>query len=214
MSQVRVHNFTVSLDGFGTGEGQSMEAPFGHAQDRLMQWFFGTRTFRAMHGEPGGSTGIDEAFASNWGPGIGAEIMGRNKFGPQRGPWADEEWKGSWGTTRCFTRPSSSLPITPAPRSRWTAARRSTSSTPAPPRPSTRRAGLRAAWTSASAEGRRPSARSSPLTWSITCTSWWRPSCWDEANPLWDGLEGLERRVSTEVVSSPSGVTHLTFTRR
>ena len=105
MSQVRVHNFTVSLDGFGTGEGQSLEAPFGHAQDRLMQWFFGTRTFRAMHGEPGGSTGIDEAFASNWGPGIGAEIMGRNKFGPQRGPWADEEWKGWWGDNPVFHTP-------------------------------------------------------------------------------------------------------------
>jgi hypothetical protein len=61
MSQVRVHNFTISLDGFGTGAGQSLEAPFGHAQDRLMTWFFATRTFRAMHGEPGGSTGVDEA---------------------------------------------------------------------------------------------------------------------------------------------------------
>ena len=97
MSHVRVHNFSVSLDGFGAGEGQSLEAPFGHAHSRLTEWFFATRTFHEMHGEPGGGTGVDDAMASNWGPGIGAEIMGRNKFGPQRGPWADEAWKGWWG---------------------------------------------------------------------------------------------------------------------
>ena len=94
MAQVRVHNFSVSLDGFGTGEGQSSDAPFGHATDRLMEWLLATRTFHAMHDKAGGDTGVDEAFASNWGPGIGAEIMGRNKFGPQRGPWEDDEWKG------------------------------------------------------------------------------------------------------------------------
>ncbi|MGH3295801.1 MAG: dihydrofolate reductase family protein, partial [Trebonia sp.] len=97
MSLVRVHNFAVSLDGFGAGDEQSLESPFGHADDRLMRWFFPTRTFRAMQGQAGGTTGVDDTFASNWGPGIGAEIMGRNKFGPQRGPWTDEEWKGWWG---------------------------------------------------------------------------------------------------------------------
>jgi hypothetical protein len=78
VSQVRVHNFSVSLDGFGTGAGQSLEAPFGHAGTRLHEWF-PTRTFRAMQGQPGGSTGIDDAFARAWAPGIGAEIMGRGK---------------------------------------------------------------------------------------------------------------------------------------
>src|SRR6266487_4042744 len=86
VSQVRVHNFSVSLDGFGTGEGQSLDAPFGHAGTRLHEWFFPTRTFRAMQGQPGGSTGIDDAFASAWEPGIGAEIMGRGKFGPHHAP--------------------------------------------------------------------------------------------------------------------------------
>ena len=86
MSQVRVHNFSVSLDGFGTGEGQSLDAPFGHAGTRLHEWFFATRTFHAMQGQPGGSTGIDDAFASAWGPGIGAEIIGRGKFGPHPAP--------------------------------------------------------------------------------------------------------------------------------
>jgi hypothetical protein len=94
MSLVRVHNFSVSLDGFSAGADQGLEAPFGHAGDRLVRWFTGTRSFHVMQGQEGGSTGIDDAFASNWGPGIGAEIMGRNKFGPQRGPWTDEEWKG------------------------------------------------------------------------------------------------------------------------
>ena len=188
MSQVRVHNFCVSLDGFGTGEGQSMEAPFGHAQDRLMQWFFGTRTFRAMHGEPGGSTGIDEAFASNWGPGIGAEIMGRNKFGPQRGPWADEEWKGWWGDNPVFHTPVFVLTHHARPPIEMDGGTtfHFIDASPA----EALDAASRAAWTSASAEGRRPSASSSPLTWSITCTSWWRPSCWDEANCSGTGSRG------------------------
>src|SRR5947207_6535390 len=115
VSQVRVHNFSVSLDGFGTGEGQSREAPFGHAGTRLHEWFFPTRTFREMQGEPGGSTGIDDAFASNWGPGIGAEIMGRNKFGPQRGPWIDQEWEGWWGDDPPFDTPVFILTHHPRP---------------------------------------------------------------------------------------------------
>ena len=105
MSQVRVHNFSVSLDGFGTGAGQSLDAPFGHAGTRLHEWFFPTHTFRAMQGQPGGSTGIDDAFASAWEPGIGAEIMGRGKFGPHHGPWPDQEWTGWWGDTPPFHTP-------------------------------------------------------------------------------------------------------------
>src|SRR3974390_3473843 len=82
VSQVRVHNFSVSLDGVGTGVGQSLDAPFGHAGTRLHEWFFPTRTFRAMQGQPGGSTGIDDAFASAWATGTGPEIMWRGKFRP------------------------------------------------------------------------------------------------------------------------------------
>jgi hypothetical protein len=66
MPQVRVHNFSASLDGFGTGEGQRLDAPFGHAQGRLLDWFLATRTFQAMHDQPGGGHGVDEALASNW----------------------------------------------------------------------------------------------------------------------------------------------------
>ena len=86
--RVRVHNFSVSLDGVGVGEGQSIDAPFGHAGHRLLEWALATRTFQEMglHGEQGRSVGVDEVFASRWNTGIGAEIMGRNKFAPSRGP--------------------------------------------------------------------------------------------------------------------------------
>src|SRR5258708_6645021 len=113
LAQVRVHNFSVSLDGFGTGGGQSLDAPFGHAGTRLHEWFFPTRTFRAMQGQPGGSTGIDDAFARAWAPGIGAEIMGRGKFGPHRGPRPDHEWNRWWGDTPPFPPPPLFLPPPP-----------------------------------------------------------------------------------------------------
>src|SRR5581483_1759671 len=106
MSRVRVHNFAVSLDGFGAGEGQSLDAPFGHAGSRLHEWFFPTRTCRAMRGARDGSTDVDDDFARQWNVGIGAEIMGRNKFSPHRGPWADhDDWKGWWGDEPPFHTP-------------------------------------------------------------------------------------------------------------
>ena len=104
MSRVRVHNFAVSLDGFGTGADQSLEAPFGHAQGRLMSWFMGTRTFHAMQGQQGGTTGVDEVFAAQWGPGIGAEIMGAAMFGLHTFP-DDPDWKGWWGDEPPFGTP-------------------------------------------------------------------------------------------------------------
>ena len=116
MSRVRVHNFSVSLDGFGTGEGQSREAPFGHAGTRLHEWFFPTRTFREMQGEPGGSTGIDDAFASNWGPGIGAEIMGRTSSGPSEAHGPTKSGKAGGATTRPSIPPCSFSPTTRDPR--------------------------------------------------------------------------------------------------
>jgi hypothetical protein len=82
MSLARVHNFTISLDGFGTGEGQTLEEPFGHAGQRLHRWMFATRFWGEMVGQPGGGGGVDDAFARKHGAGIGAEIMGAGKFGP------------------------------------------------------------------------------------------------------------------------------------
>ena len=164
MSRVRVHNFSVSLDGFGSGEGQSLDAPFGHAGTRLHEWFFATRSFHAMQGQPGGSGGVDDAFASAWGPGIGAEIMGRNKFGPQRGPWADHEWQGWWGDNPPFHTPVFVLTHHPRPLRRWMAAPRSTSPAPAPPRPFSRHDRPQPGWTSGLAAAQLPSAPSWPLT--------------------------------------------------
>jgi len=99
MSLVRVQNFCISLDGFGTGEGQSHDAHFGHAGDRLHQWLFTTRWW-----QPGGSGGVDDAFAQQFAPGIGAEIMGAGKFG-HPGWHEDPEWKGAWGPNPPFHTP-------------------------------------------------------------------------------------------------------------
>src|SRR5437762_13412861 len=96
MSRVRVHCFSVSLDGFATGVGQAGDAPFGHAGGRLLEWFAATQTFHRIHGESGGSTGTDYAFAAVWERGIGGDNMVRNMVRLQRGPCTDFEWKGLW----------------------------------------------------------------------------------------------------------------------
>ena len=107
MSQLlRVQNFCVSQDGFGAGEGQSLERPFGHAEPRptSASWAFATASW-PNRTDPGGSRGLDDYFTRDFARNIGAEIMGRNKFGPQRGPWEDLDWKGWWGDTPPFHTP-------------------------------------------------------------------------------------------------------------
>jgi len=103
MSKLRVHNFVVSLDGYASGEGQSKEAGFGHAQPEFLDWFGKLGIWRG--GEPDGTLGPDEAIASAWGTAIGAEIMGRNKFRPTSGPWPDDGWAGWWGEQPPFHTP-------------------------------------------------------------------------------------------------------------
>jgi dihydrofolate reductase len=93
-----------------------VDTPFRHAGSRLLTWASATRTFRRMHGEAGGSTGLDDAFASNWSAGIGAEIMGRNKFGPYRAEWGDEDWRAWWGDDPVFHTPVIVLTHHPRPR--------------------------------------------------------------------------------------------------
>ncbi|MFG2598343.1 dihydrofolate reductase family protein [Streptomyces sp. NPDC048462] len=107
MSQLlRVQNFTVSADGFGAGEGQSLEKPFGHADPRSMfAWASATEHPPVRRSEPGGSRGLDDYFTRDYARNIGAEIMGRNKFSPQRGPWQDYEWQGWWGDEPPFHTP-------------------------------------------------------------------------------------------------------------
>lgn len=97
MARLNVKSFAVSLDGYGAGAQQSLDQPLGVRGPELMQWFFPTRTWRAMQGLDGGETGVDDGFASAGMRGNGAWILGRNMFGPVRGPWPDEAWKGWWG---------------------------------------------------------------------------------------------------------------------
>ncbi|HSU00540.1 MAG TPA: dihydrofolate reductase, partial [Geodermatophilus sp.] len=104
--RTRVHNFSISLDGFGTGEGLTLDEPFGHAGHRMHKWMLVTRFGREqVLGESGGTEGVDHAMAAQFGPGIGAEIMGRNKFDPQGGPWRDDGWQGWWGDEPPFHTP-------------------------------------------------------------------------------------------------------------
>ena len=213
MPRVRVHNFSVSLDGFGTGERQTLEAPFGHAGGRLHEWFFPTRTFRSMTGQDGGSTGVDDAFARAWDPGIGAEIMGRGKFGPQHGPWPDQEWNGWWGDNPPFHTPVFVLTSYP--------------------RPSVQMDGgttfhfLDASPAEALAQAREAAGEADvrigggPTTvrefLAADLIDYLHivvvPIVLGRGERLWDGLESLEDRFGIETVASPSGVTHVILSR-
>ena len=97
MSKVRVQSFAISIDGYGAGPDQDLQNPLGVNGPELMEWFFHTRVWRKMHGQPDGETGVDNEMAELGFAGIGAWILGRNMFGPIRGPWPDDSWKGWWG---------------------------------------------------------------------------------------------------------------------
>src|SRR5947209_16722007 len=106
MAKVRVAGFSISLDGFRAGPDQSVENPLGKRGPEMFEWFFGTRTFRAMTGQEGGSAGLDEAYAHRSMDGFGAFILGRNMFGPIRGDWPDGSWKGWWGDNPPYHAPT------------------------------------------------------------------------------------------------------------
>jgi len=105
MSRLRVESLSMSFDGYGAGPNQSLENPLGENGKTIFEWFFPTLTFNKMIGQSGGTTGIDNQFASRGFENIGANIMGRNMFGPIRGPWKDEEWKGWWGPNPPYHSP-------------------------------------------------------------------------------------------------------------
>src|SRR5215208_1091045 len=214
MSQVRVHNFSISLDGFGTGEGLTVDAPFGHAGERLHEWMFGTRFGHAMMGEDGGGMGVDHSFAERHELGIGAEIMGRGKFGPWDGAGSDEEWRGAWGPNPPFHTPVFVLMHRPRP-------------------PLEMEGGTVFHFVDASPQEVLDLARQAAGDLDVrigggptTVRNFLAADLIDTLHVvqvpillgrgvrLWDGLEGIEERFDVEAVSSPSGVTHLTFTRR
>jgi dihydrofolate reductase len=97
MTRVRVHNYTISLDGYGAGPRQTRETPLGVGGEELHKWYIPTRTFQRMMGKEGGTTGAGDDFAARYLVGVGAYIMGRNMFGPIRGSWPDDAWRGWWG---------------------------------------------------------------------------------------------------------------------
>jgi len=105
MPKLRVHAMAMSIDGYGAGPQQSLESPLGIGGLAMHDWAFKTRAFHSVHGEEGGTTGVDDGFVARGFENIGAWIVGRNMFGPVRGPWPDENWKGWWGDTPPFHTP-------------------------------------------------------------------------------------------------------------
>ena len=97
MPKVRVSSFAISVDGFSAGPRQDLQNPLGERGMELMQWFFQTQAWRSTHGQSGGESGVDDRIAGEAMAGLGAWILGRNMFGPVRGPWPDESWRGWWG---------------------------------------------------------------------------------------------------------------------
>jgi len=215
MPRVRVHNFSVSLDGFGTGEGQQLDAPFGHAGHRLMEWAFETRTFREMgfHGESAGSRGVDNAFASQWSLGIGAEIMGRNKFGPQRGPCEDQEWRGWWGENPVFHTPVIVLTHHPRPTLKMEGGT-TFHFLDADPVSALERARELAGDLDVRIGGGVSTVRQFLEADLIDHMHLVQvPILLGRGERLWDGLEKLEQRFEIESTPSPQGVLHMSFTR-
>ncbi|MGN6522005.1 MAG: dihydrofolate reductase family protein [Actinomycetes bacterium] len=208
MSLTRVHNFAISLDGFATGEPQSLEAPFGHAGHRLHQWMFRTRYWHE-----GGTTGVDDAFAQRNNDGIGAEIMGANKFGPPG--WQDDpEWKGWWEDNPPFHTPTFVLTHRPRPPMQMLGGTTFHFLDAAPAD------ALAVARGAAGGGDVRIGGGASVVRQFLAAGLVDHlhvvqvPIVLGRGVRLWDGLEGLEDGYDVESVSSPSGVTHVTFTRR
>lgn len=212
MALARVHNFSVSLDGFGTGEPQGHEEPFGHAGERLHQWMFATRFWGEMVGQPGGSAGVDDAFARQHGPGIGAEIMGAGKFGPP-GWHEDPGWKGWWGPNPPFHTPTFVLTHHPRPSIEMEGGTtfHFVDASPAE--------ALEIARHAADGQDVRLGGGPTMIRDFLAAGLVDRmhvvvvPILLGRGVRLWDGLEGLEKAYVVETASSSSGVTHLTFTR-
>jgi dihydrofolate reductase len=115
MSKLSVRTFALSLDGYGAGPNQDLQNPLGVNGPELMEWVFQTRAWRQLHGLPGGETGVDNDNVEQGFAGIGAWILGRNMFGPIRGPWPDDSWKGWWGDEPPYHTPVFVLTHHPRP---------------------------------------------------------------------------------------------------
>jgi dihydrofolate reductase len=213
MTRTRIHNFSISLDGFGTGEDLTLEAPFGHAGHRLHGWMIATRFGASIMGGTDGTVGVDNAFAQQHEPGIGAEIMGAGKFGPPG--WQDDaDWDGWWGPNPPFHTPTFVLTHRPRPSIEMEGGTtfHFLDATPA--------AALDAAREAAGELdvriGGGPSVVRDFLAAGLVDHMHvvQVPILLGRGVRLWDGLEGLDADYEIEAVSAPSGVTHLTFDRK
>jgi dihydrofolate reductase len=213
MSDLRVHNLSISLDGFATGEGQAPDAPFGHAGERLHEWMFATRFWYEMVGGRGGSVGADNAFAARNGHGIGAEIMGAGKFGPPG--WQDDpDYKGAWGANPPFHTPVFVLTHRPRPSIEMEGGT-TFHFLDASPAEALKRA-REAAGGQDVRLGGGPSVVRDFLAEGLVDHMHvvQVPILLGRGVRIWDGLESLEEAYDIEAVSTPSGVTHLTFTAK
>ena len=213
MSLARVQFFSISLDGFGTGEGLSLESPFGHAGERLHEWMFQTRWWHERMGEPGGTSGLDDAFLRLHDVGIGAEIMGAGKYGYPG--WKDNpDWKGWWGDEPPFHTPVYVLThhVQPPIEMAGGTTFHFLDATPAEAL-ATARAGadggdVRIGGGAATIRAFLEAGLVDALHVVIV------PIVLGRGSRLWDGLAGLEDGYDIESIASPSGVTHVIFTRR
>jgi dihydrofolate reductase len=207
MPLTRVHNFAISLDGFGTGEPQSLDAPFGHAGERLHEWMFKTSWWA-----PGGGRGVDDVFVRQFDPGIGAEIMGAGKWG-YPGWHENPDWNGHWGPNPPFHTPVVVLTHHPRP-------------------PIEMEGGTTFHFLDASPAEALKTAREGAGGLDVRIGGGATvirdflaaglidhlhlavvPILLGRGVRLWDGLEGVESDYRIESVSAPSGITHVTFTR-
>lgn len=217
MSAVRVHNIGISLDGFATGEGQSLETPFGHAGGRLMTWYFPTATFQRLSGDRerravDPAAEADDAFARRGWEGIGVEIMGANKFGPPG--WQDDPaWQGWWGEEPPFHTPV--LVLTHRPRPPLELRGTTFHFLDAAPAAALAAARELAGGLDVRLGGGPTSLREFLAADLVDLLHVVQvPIVLGRGVRLWDGLEGIETRFDVESVTTPSGATHLTFTRR
>ncbi len=208
MSRTRVHNFSISLDGFAAGEPQSLETPFGHAGQRLHEWMFATRFWG-----PDGAEGLDDALARRTDDGIGAEVMGANKFGPPG--WADDpDWRGWWGPNPPFHTPTFVLthhrrePMEMEGGTTFHFLEASPAEALAVAQEAARGLDVRLGGGATVVRDFLAAGLVDHLHLVQV------PVLLGRGARLWDGLEGLEERYAVESVPSPSGVTHLLLTRR
>ncbi|MGH3350025.1 MAG: dihydrofolate reductase family protein [Nocardioides sp.] len=218
MSLVRAHNIGISLDGFATGEGQSLETPFGHAGVRLMKWAFPTATFQALSGareraEVDPASEPDDVFVRRAWEGIGAEIMGANKFGPP-GWQSDADWTGWWGEEPPFRTPT--YVLTHQPRASIEMKGGTTFHFRDAPIEEVLAEAQEAADGQDVRLGGGPSSIRDHLAAGlvdhlhVAVT----PIILGRGVRLWDGLEAVENDYTVESTTTPSGVTHVTFDRK